>query len=56
MTRSRLYTAATLLIIAGVVMLCQPFSLAVHSCAFPVFLAGVLVYVVLDHLPDFRGR
>ena len=52
----RLYALATVLIIFGVVMLCQPFSLFVHVWALPVFLAGVLLFLVLDHLPNFEGN
>ena len=52
---SRLYQLGTGMIIAGVVMLCQPFSLSVHAYAFPVFLVGVALFVVLDHLPNGGG-
>ena len=55
MLRTRLYLMATLLIVAGVVMLCQPFVLAVHVWAFPVLLGGVAMFVVLDHLPEFTS-
>ena len=52
---NRLYTVATILIIAGLAMVCQPFSLTVHIYALPVLLVGVVLFMVLDHLPDF-GR
>jgi hypothetical protein len=48
----RLYAVATVLIVAGIVMLCQPLSAAVHVWAFPVLLAGVVMFLVLDHLPQ----
>jgi hypothetical protein len=51
MSVSRIYAVATVLIIAGLVALCQPFSLTVHFYAFPVFLVGVVLFMVLDHLP-----
>jgi hypothetical protein len=51
MSVSRIYTVATILIIAGLVALCQPFSLTVHFYAFPVFLLGVVLFMILDHLP-----
>ena len=53
---NRLYTLATFLIITAVVMLCQPFSMFVHVCAFPVLLVGVVLFLVLDHLPNFDGE
>jgi hypothetical protein len=52
---NRLYTLATVLIIAGLVMLCQPFSMFIHVCAFPVLIVGVILFLVLDHLPNFDG-
>lgn len=48
----RLYMLATVLIVAGITMLCQPFSAAVHVWAFPVLLAGVVLFLILDHLPE----
>jgi hypothetical protein len=53
---SRLYTAATALIILGIVMLCQPFLLLIHVFAFPVFLVGFILFMILDHLPSFEDR
>jgi hypothetical protein len=53
---SRTYKLATGIIIAGVVMLCQPFSLTVYTYAVPVFLVGVVLFVILDHLPNFEGK
>jgi hypothetical protein len=53
---SRLYAVATALIILGVVMLCQPFLLLIHVWAFPVFLVGFILFMILDHLPSFEDR
>ena len=53
---SRLYGVATALIIVGVVMLCQPFLLLIHVWAFPVFLVGFVLFMILDHLPSFDDR
>ena len=53
---SRLYAVATALIILGVIMLCQPFLLLIHVWAFPVFLVGFILFLILDHLPSFEGR
>ncbi len=50
----RLYNVATVLIIAGIAMLCQPFLAVVHVWAFPVLLVGVVLFLVLDHLPEPR--
>ncbi|MGA2291774.1 hypothetical protein [Bradyrhizobium sp.] len=52
MLLNRLYALATALILAGIAMLCQPFFFFLHSCAFPVLLAGVALFMVLDHLPS----
>jgi hypothetical protein len=53
---SRLYDLATALIILGIVMLCQPFLLLIHVWAFPVFLVGFILFIILDHLPSFEDR
>ena len=53
---SRLYAVATALIILGIVMLCQPFLLLIHIWAFPVFLVGFILFMILDHLPNFEDR
>lgn len=48
----RLYRLASALIVVSIVMLCQPFSATVHVWAFPVLLAGVVMFMILDHLPQ----
>lgn len=48
--RIRLYRLATACILVGLAMLCQPFSIEVFSAGFPTLLAGVLLFMVLDHL------
>lgn len=52
MIRERLYRLATALIVMGVVMLCQPFLFIAHTAAFPVLLVGIMLFMVLDHLPN----
>ena len=47
---------ATAPIILGIVMLCQPFLLLIHVWAFPVFLVGFILFMILDHLPSFEDR
>jgi hypothetical protein len=44
--------AATVLIGAGVLMLMQPFSLAVYSWSFTVLLAGTAGFVIVSHFPE----
>ena len=43
--------AATVLIIAGVVMLMQPFSLTLYGWSFAVTLAGTALFLVGTKLP-----
>lgn len=43
---------ATALIALGVVMLMQPFSLALYGWSFLVILAGTLGFVVVSHFRD----
>ena len=52
MIKQRLYFFATILIVVGIIMLCQPFLFAIHVSAFPVLLTGVALFMILDHLPD----
>lgn len=47
-----LYRYATALILGGFVMLCQPFTHDLFVLGFPVLLAGVIIFMVLDHVPD----
>jgi hypothetical protein len=44
-------TAATALIAAGVVMLCQPFWLTFYSYSFVTILAGTIMFVVVTKFP-----
>jgi len=46
------YRYATALILAGFVMLCQPFTHELFVLGFPVLLAGVIIFMVLDHVPE----
>lgn len=47
--KSRFYTMANLCIFSGVIFLCQPLSLNLYMAGFPVILAGVVAYNILDH-------
>ena len=40
------------MIAAGVVMLMQPFSLAIYSWSFATTLTGVLMFVIVSKFPD----
>ncbi len=43
---------ATLVIALGVVMLCQPFVLALYTYSFVTILAGTVLFVVVTKFPD----
>ncbi len=49
-----LYRLASALILGGFAMLCQPFTHSLFVIGFPVLLAGVVLFMVLDHVPDGR--
>ena len=44
--------AATGLIVAGTVMLLQPFSMTAFSYAFGVILTGTVGYLIVSHFPE----
>lgn len=44
--------AATTAIAAGVVMLMQPFSIALYGYSFSVILIGTVGFVIVSHFPD----
>ena len=43
---------ATILIAVGVVMLMQPFVLAVFSYSFLVTLIGTVMFIIVSHFPE----
>ncbi|MDA9019732.1 hypothetical protein N9H60_00940 [Flavimaricola sp.] len=43
---------ATVLIALGVVMLMQPFSLALYSYSFVVTLVGTVMFIVVSHFSE----
>ena len=43
---------ATVLIALGVVMLMQPFALALYTYSFVVTLAGTVLFIVVSHFPE----
>jgi hypothetical protein len=45
------YSIASGLIITGFFMLCQPFAKFLYEWGFPVLLAGVILFLILDHIP-----
>jgi hypothetical protein len=50
--RDPLENAASLVIGVGVVMLMQPWSIALYGWSFAVILAGTLAFVVVSHFPE----
>ena len=44
--------AASALVVAGVFMLMQPFSMALYTHSFAVILAGTVGFVVVSHFPE----
>jgi O-antigen/teichoic acid export membrane protein len=43
---------ASVLIAAGVVMLMQPFALALYSWSFVVTLLGTVMFIIVSHFPE----
>ncbi|CAM5307862.1 hypothetical protein MAUB1S_05362 [Mycolicibacterium aubagnense] len=43
---------ASVLIAAGVVMLMQPFVLALYSWSFIVTLIGTVMFIIVSHFPE----
>ena len=43
---------ASALIAAGVVMLMQPFALALFSWSFVVTLTGTVMFIIVSHFPE----
>ncbi|MEQ1943436.1 hypothetical protein ABMA32_13550 [Mesorhizobium sp. VNQ89] len=54
LTKTWLYRIASGLILIGFAMLCQPFTHDLFAFGFPVLLAGVVLFMILDHVPDAR--
>ncbi|MBX3570427.1 MAG: hypothetical protein KF914_20365 [Rhizobiaceae bacterium] len=50
------YRIATVLILAGFALLCQPFTHDLFVLGFPILLAGVVIFMVLDHVPEARAK
>jgi len=48
------YRLASALILGGFAMLCQPFTHALFVLGFPTLLAGVILFMILDHVPDAK--
>ena len=56
LTKNWFYRCASALILVGFAMLCQPFTHSLFTFGFPVLLAGVILFMVLDHVPDGRPK
>ena len=50
----KLYGLATTLILGGFAMLCQPVTHSLFVFGFPVLLVGVILFLILDHVPEAR--
>jgi hypothetical protein len=50
--RSAWEMLASVLIAAGVVMLMQPFALALYSWSFVVTLLGTVMFIIVSHFPE----
>ena len=46
------YRLASILIVSGFLMLCQPVVQERFAWGFPVLLTGVILFMVLDHIPE----
>lgn len=46
------YSLATAIILFGFIMLIQPLSMEAFSWGLPVMIVGIVIYIVLDHVPD----
>jgi len=40
---------ASLLIFAGLILMCRPFSMKIYTVGFPTVLVGTLTYIAIDH-------
>ena len=49
------YRVATLLIIGGFAMPCQPYWMSLFALGFPVLMIGVVLFMILDHIPSRRS-
>jgi hypothetical protein len=50
--RGRMETVATVVIAAGVLMLLQPFSMALYTCSFVTTLVGTALFTVVSKFPE----
>jgi hypothetical protein len=50
--RGPMEMAATVMIVAGVLMLLQPFYLALYTWSFVTTLAGTVLFMVVSKFPD----
>lgn len=49
-----LHKIATVLILIGFALLCQPITVALYALGFPTLLLGVVLFIIADHLPAPR--
>ena len=56
LTKIWFYRFASTLILVGFAMLCQPFTHAIFAFGFPMLLAGVILFMILDHVPNLQTK
>lgn len=52
MSKKNAYRLANGIILFGFFMLIQPLSIHAFNWGLPVMIVGIVIYLVLDHLPD----
>jgi hypothetical protein len=50
--RARLETTATVVIVCGVAMLLQPWSMTLFTWSFATTLAGTVLFMIVSKVPD----
>lgn len=50
------YRFATFLILGGFALLCQPFWMSLFTYGFPILLIGVILFMILDHIPPKQSE
>jgi hypothetical protein len=48
--RKRIYLIASILILLGLIFMCQPFKVEIYPIGLPTVLVGTVGHVVVDHL------
>jgi chromate transport protein ChrA len=54
LSRTSPYALCTAIIMLGFVMLIQPFSITAFTWGLPIMIIGIVIHIVLDHLPQAK--